>query len=167
MRHISILVMVLLISTSASAAVAIVVDGATTLDPLQTVGISIVTTGENVPAYYVLGITEGEPGLLIDDTIRIQSSGTIYPPETEPPIPGLSSWIMFGFESLEPIPAGILLEGVVFRCEGPGNVNMLLYELSADFLAMGLADSRMIYQTPEPGTIALLGLGAILLKRRR
>jgi len=165
--------MVLLISTSASAAVQIAVNGVMnppeiTLDPFQTASISVWTDAVmNTPAWYVLGITEGEPGTLYGDPWSGDPHILIYPPEPEPPFPGFSSWVMFSYDGMVPVPPGsMLVDNITFHCDGPGNVNMLLLG-TEDFSSAWLAEAQMIHQTPEPGTIALLGLGAILLKRRR
>jgi hypothetical protein len=172
MRRISILVMVLFISTSASAAVIIGVNGVMnpseiTLAPSDTASISVWTDAVlNTPTWYVLGIIEGDPGSLDGGGVWPQDPHIlIYPPEPEPPILGLSSWIMFSYDGLTPLPPGMLLDGAVFHCDGPGNVIMRLYE--TDFITIMLDDTQMIHQTPEPATIVLLGLGAMLLKRRR
>jgi hypothetical protein len=91
--------------------------------------------------------------------------GTILPPwPTEPP-PGWKSWIEITFTDITPPIApvmGSLVKNITFLCEGPGDVTIRL--LDSD---LNLLDTQMIHQVPEPGTITLLALGAMLLKRRR
>jgi hypothetical protein len=122
----------------------------------------------NTPAWYVLGIPQGQPGSLTREVIWLQDPHIlIVPPEPEPPFPGLGSWVTFSFDGMTPLPPGsMLVNDITFHCDGPGNVNMLLYE-TQDYVEWLLDDSQMIHQTPEPGTIVLLGLGAMLLKRSR
>jgi hypothetical protein len=138
------------------------------LDPLQTARIDIISDAAiNTDAMFILGIPEGQPGTLLGDGIDPGNPHImIASPEMEPVVPGFSSWIIFYADGLNPIPPGLLLNNVTFRCDGPGNVNMLLIG-TEDFSEWLQYDNQMIIQTPEPATIALLGLGAILLKRRR
>jgi hypothetical protein len=63
-------------------------------------------------------------------------------------------------------PAGIYFDEIVFHCEGPGDVVVKLYT-TTDFSTIDLVDSVVIHQIPEPATIALLGLGGLLLRRRK
>jgi hypothetical protein len=63
-------------------------------------------------------------------------------------------------------PAGIYFDEIVFHCEAPGDVVVKLYT-TTDFETINLVDSVIIHQVPEPATIALLGLGGLLLRRRK
>ena len=49
------------------------------------------------------------------------------------------------------------------HCEGEGDVLINLY----DSAGMTIIDTAVVHQTPEPMTIALLGLGGLLLRRRK
>ena len=170
MRHISILALVLFFSISANAALIIGFNGVIgpletpELDPLQTANISIATNEViDTPGWYVLGVPQGEPGTIYANDPWLHPDLVIGP---ELPFPGFSSWVIFSYESLSPIPPGLLVDNITFHCDGPGNVNMLLLG-TQDFADWVTLDSQAIRQTPEPATIALLGLGAMLLKRRR
>jgi hypothetical protein len=174
MRRIAILVIVLLISISASAAVQIAVNGVgnpseITLFPSDLANISIVTDSViNYEGFYgLLGVPQGEPGSIAWGQYPpiIQPYVSIIP-GPEPPIPGFSSWIEFAvFPDISGAPAGtILIDGIDFHCEGPGNVHLTLLT-TQDYVDWVVNDIQAISQ-PEPATIALLGLGAMLLKRR-
>jgi hypothetical protein len=177
MRHIPILGIVLLISISvANAAVLIGVDelmnpGYVDVQIGGTANISIWTDSSINPGgdftFGFLGIHDGEPGMLsggVGDPHIL-----IYPP-TDPQWelpPGFSSGFWFSYDGIEPVPGGgLLIDGIIFECSGIGNVNLWLYG-TTDFMEMNLYDMQTIHQIPEPGTIAFLGLGAMLLKRRR
>ena len=174
MRHITILIAVLSITVSANAAVSIVYNGITNpletpvLDPLQTANIGIVSNSVlDGPFWFVLGIPQGQPGLLTRENIEPQDPHILIAPPEEPPLySGFSSWIEFSYEGLDPVPAGLLINDITFHCTGKGNVDMLLVG-TLYFDHWLIFDKQMIEQTPEPATIAMLGLGAMLLKRRR
>lgn len=59
-------------------------------------------------------------------------------------------------------PNGRVLDGLVFHCEAVGDVTLTLFD--AD---LGVLDSQVIHQIPEPLTMVLLGLGGLFLRRRK
>lgn len=175
MRHISILALILFISISANAAVIIGYNGiigpleTPELAPFQTASISVATDGFlNTQSYYVLGVPVGDPGTLYGQPLPGDPHVLIYPWEMEGmPFPGFSSYVTFSYDGLSPLPGlTLLVDNITFRCDGLGNVNLQLLE-TQDFADWVTLDSQAIRQIPEPGTIALLGLGMMLLKRRR
>ena len=92
---------------------------------------------------------------------------TMLPPQGEEGVGG--SLFNLGFTA---IPAGTVgLDGVMFHCRKPeGDAVINLYKMSSGVPidpATDLLDSVTIHQTPEPMTMALLGLGGLGLLRRR
>jgi hypothetical protein len=70
------------------------------------------------------------------------------------------------------VPSGtVLFDDIVFTClVGEGDVTIILAKINEDWEYMGddwIYDTVVIHQIPEPATIALLGLGGLLLRRRR
>jgi hypothetical protein len=60
-----------------------------------------------------------------------------------------------------------LVWGIMFHCDDPTPVTLNLYEQVNGAQVETLADSVVFNQTPEPMTMALLGLGGLGLLRRR
>jgi len=59
-----------------------------------------------------------------------------------------------------------LFDGIVFHCEGLGDAMLQLYTVNVSTGATTLRDTVIIHQVPEPATLAILGLGALLLRRK-
>jgi hypothetical protein len=59
-------------------------------------------------------------------------------------------------------PNGKVVDGLLFHCEGLGDVTLTLFDADLNVL-----DSQVIHQIPEPITFALLGLGGLFLRRRK
>lgn len=81
------------------------------------------------------------------------------------PYPGYS-WVggVTGFGPL----SGLLVDDIEYHAEGPGDAVVELYR-SPDSVIWTLVDQIVIHQgdVPEPVTIALLGIGGLLISRRR
>jgi hypothetical protein len=60
------------------------------------------------------------------------------------------------------LPNGKVLDGLIFHCEALGDVTLTVFNLD-----LGVLDSQVIHQIPEPMTLALLGLGGLFLRRRK
>ena len=59
-------------------------------------------------------------------------------------------------------PSGKVIDGLVFHCERLGDVTLTLFDVD-----LGVLDSQVIHQIPEPITMVLLGLGGLFLRRRK
>ena len=70
------------------------------------------------------------------------------------------------FDSGGAVLNGQQINQVLFHCEGVGDATVQLW-LSPDFATYSMVDTAVISQIPEPMTMALLGLGGLLLRRRK
>ena len=187
MRNLVILMLVLGLASVASATLQISVDG----DP-EPIDSEIFLLPSEIAILDIWTDADISPGVgevywalvcrTADGTI---SGGIVVPPyDTEPGIviypdpvangvPGLPQgangvWggiSLTGVISL--IPAGdVIYDDIEFHCEwAPNDVVIELY--TTDFGTSELVDAVVIHQIPEPATIALLGLGGLLLRRRK
>jgi hypothetical protein len=72
------------------------------------------------------------------------------------------------FSTNAPFADGVYFDEILFHCQGEGDVTVYLYDIGTTWdIADGVIDSVVISQVPEPMTIALLGLGGLLLRRRK
>ena len=78
-----------------------------------------------------------------------------------------------GAFSGNPFAGDVVYDNFLFHCEGEGDVIIEVWSMEdvgveiEDWQAIALMDSLVIHQIPEPMTIALLGLGALFLRRRK
>jgi hypothetical protein len=74
---------------------------------------------------------------------------------------------MIGLGTLPNVQPGGIYDGIVFHCEGPGDVTVTLYMVSGDTgEILSTLNSVVVHQIPEPFTMGLLGLGGLFLRRR-
>jgi len=60
-----------------------------------------------------------------------------------------------------------LFDYITFHCLAPGDAVVKLYQISVSSGTAVLRDTLTVHQTPEPATLAILGLGALLLRRKK
>ena len=110
-----------------------------------------ISGGQSVhPAFTMMGLTVDN-----DDVI---------PPEGEQGI-----WGTILNASFDPVPPGTMLANFIdFHCiQGPGDCIISLYEVIEGAGVGVLYDQVTIHQIPEPASMLLLGLGGLLLRRRK
>ena len=72
-----------------------------------------------------------------------------------------------GDSANDELPDGIVIEGIQYRDEfHPADAVIELWS-TPDFVNFTLEDTAIVHQIPEPASLALLGLGMLLLGRRK
>ena len=87
---------------------------------------------------------------------------------------GVAGTYLGGFSG-NPVAGDTLVDLIDFHCDGIGEVIVELWSVvdinadpqNPDYRTDVLMDTLIIHQIPEPMTIALLGLGGLLLRRRK
>lgn len=165
MKKLLVLLLIIGMASAANAAIMISVDGDTTQEEIDlleddTAVIGVyVTDAVSYVAVLIFGrISEG--GFELSDPTYL----CWEPPVGIPPIPPDD----FELYEIAPPPNWTPVSGLWFTvdltCMSAG-VDVFVYLLDAE---MGdLSDTLTIHQIPEPMTLALLGLGGLLLLRRR
>jgi len=187
-----ILLVVVSMAFSASAALQISIgedkdpqDLQYTLGPSGNLSLGIWTDAEiaadgGLETYYILvcDITKGSidaSGATIyneDSSIDNDAIGAGYVIMTDPPLPGVPGVSYNGawggvFTLGDPIPADtVIFDLIDFHCNSAVDGTIYLVGLSYDWELTTVYDSVVIHQ-PEPMTVALLGLGGLLLRRRK
>ena len=188
MKKLLVLSLVLGIASMASAGFLISVDGVVdpedttiVLDyPSGTAIIDIHGTTHTDPSQTLKLVIEGPGSLDIANAVGwLQSTVLQSTPET-----GYDNWKaglegQFGYENItsmfdiviqdtsepfDPIPDGVVYDDILFHCDGEGDVRLSL--INPD-MPTEVFDTQIIHQIPEPVTMALLGLGALLLRRKK
>jgi len=180
-KRLLVLALILGIGLSANAALKISVDGVVDEpDTSITLMLDIWGDGLTPGPQDALLIAEG-PGTINGGVMIYPGFGSIILPESPEEFELMKAWLesIGGFSNVNSIscmifddflipPAplnGTLVDGIIFHCEGPGDVVLSL--ISVDEVgAVTVFDTQVVHQIPEPVTIALLGLGGLLLRRR-
>ena len=117
---------------------------------------------------YDIGITIDGPGSLDITDINFPTTYTFAGKVVDDPAYDLRvSASVF----LEPAPQApkVLVNEIMFHCDGLGEVTITLIAIKSTdgYDPLATIDTLTIWQIPEPTTVALLGLGGLLLRRRR
>ncbi len=178
MRKLVTLILVLGLATVANASLLLSVDGDTdpgtvNVDVYDTLNIDIWGDGATAGGSFYLGISTGGAGSLDIDSIvwyyvgDTQSAAWLDDSDVagvlgvdNPFVNLMIGDYPSGTETPDPL-SGTLLDNIIFACSGEGELTILLYDGEGGFL-----DDQIINQVPEPMTLALLGLGGLLLRRK-
>jgi len=187
MKKLLAMLMVLSMAAMASAAVVINVDmGADTeLAAGDTAAISIVATNEQSPSDLYLFVTDGSFGtvsggsVVWSDFSATAGEMTLHDGAGDQHVNAVhqygwpdatQTYYISLTGNTNPLTMnGTVVNGITYRAEIAGDSTIILGYFVDDgqdgFLAV--SDTVVMHKVPEPMTIALLGLGGLLLRRRR
>ena len=173
MKKLLMMALVLGMATVASAGFQIIAP--VEMDPSDTVMIQVVSDTPEIGGFagglgIVIGSGPGSwtgvsaaPGM--PDPPAANNFADYYGNIQETIDPGLPAWDLWYMDltsvSVDPFDPQIWFEAE-FHCDGPGDVEIILTDF--DLVPIG---SVIIHQTPEPASLALLGLGGLFLRRRK
>ena len=135
-------------------------DSTFTITPSTEVVYGVINDGQTQIGTFALGLLSG-PGSLREN-INILSEG-VTAALTDDVMKAARLGVQNQFVSMSVLnPTDGLLFTNTFHCEGEGDVTLAI--VGEDGLVV---DTQVIHQIPEPASLALLGLGGFLLRRRR
>jgi len=133
------------------------------INPSDEITFGIFDSGQTQPGSLALGITMGPGSLDVSGMVTSQGVTAMMQDDA---MAAAGFGLQNPFISMEitgPTQSGgILVDKVVFHCDGPGDVTFAIVDEDGNLL-----DAQVIHQpVPEPMTLALLGLGGLFLRRR-
>jgi hypothetical protein len=187
MKKLLVLALVLAMAGMASASMILQVNGVddppeteVTLLVDDTALIGVYAPAEGVQGQYLLGITMASTGTgtldlsqVINDYVSRTGDTTgfteMLDAEENLNAIGLRNWAVniVLTDTLDPIEPVLnqLVSKIVFTCTGLGDVTLQLWDFAEG--DPFVIDSQVIHQIPEPITMVLLGLGGLMLRRRK
>ena len=181
MKNVLVLIMVLGIASVANASLMLTVNSAPgqggdageeiTLEVCETIWIGVEDIGIANPGHFDCYVNILEDGGVDETQGEWVGGNNFYSP------PGLASgsntymgyiatygdiWKVVNSEASTTVSGPGLTADFEFHCTGEGDVVVDIWDMQ-----LGVIDTLTIHQIPEPATIALLGLGGLLLRRRK
>jgi hypothetical protein len=188
MKKLLVMLMVLSMASLVNAAVKINVDmGANTeLAAGDTAAISIVATDEQSPSDLYLFVTDGSLGtvssgkVIWPDFSSTVGDITLHEGAGDPYVDTVRQygWLdatqtyyisLIGSTAPPLVMNGTVVDGIIYHAEIAGDSTVILGSVVDDgqgSYLIAVSDTVVIHQVPEPMTMAMLGLGGLLLRRR-
>jgi hypothetical protein len=142
-------------------------DSKLTISPSDFIDVAVVDIGGPAGAgIFAVGISSMDDGLGSLDASDLISYQDVQVSLEDDPMVAASLGILGPFAKLDTGPYNanmLLIRSYIFHCEGQGDVTLVL----VDYETGEVVDTQVIHQIPEPMTLALLGLGALVMARSR
>lgn len=119
-------------------------------------------TGQTQPGSLALGLTAGPGSLDASGVVGLQGVTAMMQDDAAAAKEYGVENPFVAMEITNATSQGMLLRSVLFHCEGEGDVTVALVDDDGQ-----IVDSQIIHQTPEPMTLALLGLGGLVVSMSR
>ena len=169
MKNVLVLVMVLAFAASANATLMISLGGDTNVDSVTiapsdwiTIDVYDDQAGGYVDWLAYLDIGPVDNGIYTLANARLGAGAGDFASFVASVYAGYNDFEITQADTAPPDPGpGVVFE-VDLHCEGIGPVDVILYDNAG-----AVIDTATITQIPEPATMVLLGLGGLLLRRRR
>ena len=173
MKKLIVAIIFLYSAAISNADLLITVDGVINPDeilmiPSDTVNIGIWGDGQSEADFYYMGLTLGSPAALDisgagDNVFWVDYETTAQLLGIENPFVGMDLFTDLVPFPPEPTPLeGMLVENIILHNNGTGVMFLVLFDSNFNEL-----DRQLLMEIPEPATMVLMGIGGIMLMRKR
>jgi len=136
-------------------------DSTITITPSTIIKVGIYDDGQAQNGFLALGIADGPASLSVSNMVVSEGvSAMLADDSAQAKRLGLQDQQFVSMDVASPA-GGMLISEVDFHCDGPWDVTIAVVDADGY-----IVDTQVIHQVPEPATLALMGIGGLLLRRR-
>jgi hypothetical protein len=158
-----------------------------TIEPSEWIDIDLIYTADDAFSYPLdnlsvqitaVGAATLDMTALTNTGLPVWSQDPIFSPGVTENVPGKDYYLQYsvGMDGTGMMNDGAAIDHILLHCdEYPGDVTVAMVDyvfagagtVDWSMLPMRFGDPLIVHQIPEPMTVVLLGLGGLLLRRRR